>query len=694
MSNKRSDYRSRLAEIPSRLYIIAGALLLAGYTVICTYTDLSPASIGLIFTLTYAVFCLIVFLINRRKIAIYNAESAIEDEQNNGVIATFRDSLDIPYAVITRSGNIVTLNSALKDITGNRDSYFNLDISELCDFDLNSLITSSEKKSEIPSANSDTEYSSESSEPHKKMIATVIDKRKFNVLCYPIKSKGHTYFMLVFDDITKLTEITDIYYAQTPAVAYVVIDNLDEIAQYVKGSYRAQANQVENILKDFVTDMNGVIREYDRDKYMLIFDRKHLNLCIKNKFSILDEIRKVCIGDDNIPVTISMGVAITGNTLAEREHDALACLDTALQRGGDQVVVKNDKGINYFGGMVKSQQKRTKVHSRIIANKLFSEISNASNVIVMGHGNPDFDSIGACVGIASLAMYLGVDVRIVSDTKNANFKACTENIITLDEYKNVFIDHVEALDKCTFGTLVVIVDANNFAILEAPEIASQPLKKVVIDHHIKKEAFSEEPTLTYIDPSASSACELVSEILENCLPAGTLKKEEATILLSGIMVDTKNFTRTVGTRTFAAALYLRSSGANSETARTFFSEEFEDYRSEALFGAGVEIFRDRCAITTSEGTGSAHDRVAAAKAADKLLTVRQVDAAFALVKVGDAVHISARSNGTINVQLILEKIGGGGHFDMAGASLSGGELSEAKELLLGAIDAYFSNIKQ
>lgn len=692
MANKKNDFFSNFEELPSRLYIILGILFMAVYTALCAYTKKPPATIGLAMTLLYAVVVFAIFILSKKRMAAIKSAKAAADEQNSGVISAFRDSVYLPYAVIAKNGKIITVNAAMKNISGQKDNYFNLNITDICDIDIQGLIASAEEGAFwTETENTDEENTSQS---QTKVFYTFINGNKYDVSCHPIRSNGHVYYMLVFEDITKLTEITDLRYAETPAIAYILIDNLEQIAQYVKGSHRAEATKVEAILKDFADRVDGVLREYDRDKYILFFNRKQLAACIKDKFSILDEVRQIRIGDDSIPVTISMGIAITGSTLAERERDALASLDLALQRGGDQVVVKNEKGVNYFGGLTKSQQKRTRVHSRIIANKLYSEISNASNVIVMGHSNPDFDSIGACVGIASLAMYLDTDVKIVTDTSNQSFADCTEKLLELEEYRNVFVDAVDGLDKCGYGTLLVIVDANNFSILEAPEIAENSFRTVVIDHHIKKEEFKNEPALAYIDPSASSACELISEILEQSLPAGILKKEEATMLLSGIMVDTKNFTRTVGTRTFSAALYLRGAGANAEVARTFFNEAFEDYRSEALFGARVEIYREQLAITTSEGTGSAHDRVAAAKAADKLLTVRHVNAAFALVKIGETIHVSARSNGTINVQLILEKIGGGGHFDVAGAAVTDKSIEDAKAMLMSAIDEYLDKDAQ
>ncbi len=683
MSNKKFDILNRIDEIPSAAYLVLGILFLTLHTVVCKYTEVSPTSFGILCIFLYILCAGAVWIFLRKKIAIYRAEAAASEEQNSGVIAAFRDHVYLPYAIVSENGRIITVNASMREITGNRDAYFNLDIAELCGVNTEELIRSADEEGSSETHADDEENTDQ---PVKKTPTVTVGSKRFEVFCHPVRTNGHSYYMIVMNDITKLTEITDKHYAQTPAVAYIVIDNLDQIAQYLKGSYRDEANEVEKILKAFAEEMDGVLREYDRDKYIMFFDRKHLNACIKDKFSILDEVRKIHIGDDEIPVTISMGVAITGETLLDREHDALTALDLALQRGGDQAVVKNEKGVNFFGSLTKTQQKRTRVHSRIIANKLQHEISNASNILVMGHRAPDFDSIGACVGIATLAMHYGANVKIVTDTRNASFLACTEKLLELDEYKNVFVDAVDGLGEFNYNTLLIVVDANNFSILEAPEIAEKSNRTIVIDHHIKKEEFKVEPALSYIDPSASSACELVSEILEQSLPAGTLKKEEATILLSGIMVDTKNFTRTVGTRTFSAALYLRAAGANTEVARTFFDEAFEDYRAEALFRTEVEIYRSQIAITMSEGTGSSQDRIAAAKAADKLLTVKGVNAAFALVKVGDIIHISARSNGSINVQLILERIGGGGHFDVAGAAVADRSLAEAKALLVDAIN--------
>lgn len=693
MNNKKFDLFSRLEELPSRLYIILAIFMLALHTVLCTYTSIRPVISGFIVLLLYLAISLCIYFIVRRRMNIYRIESDASEAQNSGVIHTFRNRLSLPYAVIDTKGQIVTLNLAMKKAVGLKGSAFQSNISDVCGLSIEDIefLEASKDKENTESEQTASAVSRVDAKDPEKIFAFIND-RKYRPECHLLQSKGKAYHMVVLNDVTELAAIKALHHDEHSVVAYIVLDNLEEIAQYVKVSYQSEVLQVGNILKEWASSEGVIIREYDRNKYVLVMSRKVLDTCIKNKFEILDKVREIHIGEDNMPVTISMGLAATGENLSQRERDALVCLDNALQRGGDQAVLKLDTGIHYFGGRTKTQQKRTRGHSRIIATKLCSMISSASKVIVMGHANPDFDSIGACVGIAALAIHLGADVKIVTDTESENFKACTYRLRELADYKNIFVDGVVGLGESSFGTLLIIVDANNFKILEAPEIASNSFKTVVIDHHIKKSDFEQEPNLVYIDPSASSACEQIAEILEQTLPAGVLRVDEANVMMAGIMVDTNNFTRSVGTRTFAAALFLRDAGASPEFARTFFEEAFDDYTSEARFGTEAHIYRDQIAITSTVSNGSSNSRVAAAKAADKLLTVRNVNAAFALILIGDTVHVSARSNGSINVQLILEKIGGGGHFDVAGAAIAQSSLEAAEDMLKKAIDEYFENI--
>lgn len=690
MSNKKFDPFKRLEELPSRVYIILGILCLAIHVILCTYTDISVAVCGLILIGIYIVSALIITMVVHKRINIFRNASNHSEEQNNGVIYTFRHLLKIPYAVVTEKGKIVTVNAAMKNAAGAAATVFNADIKDACGISMDAVIK--HLSADVIDGKDEDEAEDIALLKDKSLLCKV-GERFYHLDCHPLFSKGKMFYLLMFKDVTEFKELSETHRAQHTAVAYIVIDNLDEIAQYAQVSYQAEVAKVDSILKDWAKELGGIIREYDRHKYVLMLTRQSLLTCVKNKFEVLDKVREITLGDDNMPITVSIGVTTLGATLAERERESLVCLEMALQRGGDQVVIKNETGTFFFGGRTKSQQKRSGGHSRVIATKLCSMITSSSNVIVMGHSNPDFDSIGACVGIAALCIHLGVRVKIVTNLNSENFKACTGKLTDLADYKDIFVDDVTGLDESEFGTLLIIVDANNFRILEAPEIASNSFKTALIDHHIKKEEFEQEPQLVYIDPSASSTCELISEILEFSIPVGTLRKEEANVLMAGIMVDTQNFTRTVGTRTFAAALYLRSAGASTEYARTFFDQAFEDYHTEAIFGTNAEIYGEQIAITASEGTGSPNDRVAAAKAADKLLAVKNVNAAFALVAIGPTVHISGRSNGKLNVQLILEKIGGGGHFDVAGAAIKDSGLDAAKELLTNAIDEYLKETK-
>ena len=689
------DFFSKIEELPAKIYVLLAVFMMAVHITVCAYTNVSEATVGLLLLMVYIVISVTIHVTCKSKIKKFRAEAEAAEKHNNGVVYTFQNNLLMPYAVVTKSGKIVTSNVAFSNLLApeGTKSAFDLDITEVCGLSLEDIVKRSISDPDIY-GDAHVDFDAKDTDKLKKDMLVSINGRSYRVECHHIYVKSECFYMILFYDITEFLALDELHYSEHTAVAYVVLDNLEGLAQYAKESYEAEAAKVGSILKDWAAGLNGVLREHEKNKYILICNRKNLNAAIATKFDVLDSVRQVLVGRDNIPITVSMGIATTGETLAQREKEAALALDMAFQRGGDQVVLRNNMGTFYFGGRTKSMQKRSGGHSKVISAKLSSAISAASNVVIMGHSNPDFDSIGACIGMAVLVRQLGKPSKIVMDTESNSFNACTERLRELDDYKNIFADEITALDFCDADTLVIIVDTNNFAILEAPELARKAYKTIIIDHHIKKEDFETEPLFSYIEPSASSASELVTEILEQSIESTTLRSDEANILMAGIMVDTKNFTRTVGSRTFAAALFLKNAGASTEYARTFFDEEFDSYLSEAQFGTNAKIYRDSIVITSIEGTGSSTDRISAAKSADKLLTVRHIDAAFALVINGSTVHISARSNGSVNVQLILEKIGGGGHFDVAGAAIPESTLSGAEELLKGAIDEYFKDTQK
>lgn len=696
--------------------MIVGLVCLTIQLLLSEFTQLPPLYSGIAIIAAYAAAAVAIIIKSRLTIHQYT-EMHREITMNGAAMADLIEQSDVPAVITHDDGTIIWYNSALGELIGPRSGpLFGKKMSRFCPFNIDELLNATASPKDIDHIAEAIEKAQRSGDEEEKPstskrrgsriangnggIEYVLGKRRFLVKSYTVKvpadnaKDGHrNYHLSIFDEMTELFDLKDKVARDNLVVAYIILDNLEELAQYVKVDYRQAANNIEMHLKTWADSIGGVMCEYDRDKYLLFFSQEKLSEMIEADFPILKKIRSEEIGDGTMSVTVSMGISGVGDSVSEREQNAQIALDTALRRGGDQVVVKKESAMEFFGGRAKGMQKQGTVSSRVIADKLAEIIRDHSKIMIMGHKNPDCDSIGACIGMARFAKSVSgfsTTVRIIIDTDCDTFKACTANILDLPEYKNVFLSGPSGLDAVTSDTLLIIVDANNFNIIESPDIAKSVSDIVVIDHHRKVSESSRSLLVEYIDPSASSASELVSEMIENELPENTLLNEEADLLLSGIMLDTMNFTRSTGMRTFSAAYFLRSAGASSEKARVFFEDDITQHLAEAKFfmPENVTIYKENLAIAISMGTDEKYDRVAASKAAERLITVRKVDAAFALVKIGNTIHISARSTGTINVQLILEKLHGGGHFDSAGAQVNGRTMNETLVLLKSAINQY------
>ncbi|MBQ8911543.1 MAG: DHH family phosphoesterase, partial [Clostridia bacterium] len=426
------------------------------------------------------------------------------------------------------------------------------------------------------------------------------------------------------------------------------------------------------------------------DKYIFVFRNAYLSKIIEGKFEILDKIRTVRVGENNIPVTVSIGIGVVDGGIDEKTAASVSALETALQRGGDQAVVKTEKGMDIYGGRTKTVQKKTKVRARVVAAELLELIGSSHNVLIMAHRFADFDAFGACIGVSKLCREAGAEYNIVCNPKDPNLKKCFEKALAIPGItKDTFIDGDQAQERLLSDTLLIIVDVNNPHQFESAELAAKANTIVCIDHHRKTGEFVVQPEIAYIEPSASSASELVADMLEQSLPAGSLCKDEAELMLAGIVLDTKKYEINTGTKTFGAAQFLKSEGADPGDVQQLFITDFEDYKREAGFGVKVTVYKDKYAISVNENTDdNPANRIAAAKAADKLLSVEGVEASFAVCKIGESVRISGRSNGKINVQLIMERMGGGGRFDAAAAELKAAVLTEALHHLRESIDAY------
>lgn len=667
MKKNKKDNANKVLPMSIVGCIVIAVALLIGYVLLCSFTDISPLESGIAVIVIYILASVAILTARFRRMRIDTDEKLAPALGN--IMLDVVTKLHIPVLICDESGKIVWYNKTLSYASGRSESLYGTNISGLCSIPIEKIIEGTEGGG-VPLTIKDSFFSAKS---------------------YKIKTTKKSYWIITLTDNTELKKLYARFDAEKTVVAYIVIDNLEELSRQLQEKYRSAESGIDTILKKWAKDCGGILKEYERDKYLMIFEARYLDEYVAHRFDILDAIRDTRIDDRGTPVTVSIGVARIDGTLEERERAARAALDMALQRGGDQVVLKSAEGVEFYGGRTKTVQKRTKVRARVVANELTSLISGADNVLIMGHRYADFDSIGAAVGIARLAMFCGVKANIVADLNDPNLTGAFDRLAALDDYKGLVIDRAAGLDMIRSNTLLIVVDVNNMEHFESPDIAKNVYKTVVIDHHRKTAEFKEEPAISYIEPSASSASELVAEILEQCLPAGNLLREEAELLFAGILLDTKQFTRNTSTRTFSSALYLRSAGANPIEAQALFKTALDDFLREAKFENNVVIYRTIIAIALSESDGSPSDRIAAAKAADKLLSINNVLAAFALVRINNTVHVSARSNGSVNVQLILEKFEGGGHYDVAGAQVEGMSMNDTLIMLKRAIDEYLDN---
>ena len=503
------------------------------------------------------------------------------------------------------------------------------------------------------------------------------------------KKKQNEYMaILYFIDITQQIKVEKKYIESTQCIGIVTVDNYEEVIQRIPNEERPQIiAQIEKCLYDWATQSNGLMIKTERNAFIYIFEYKYLESLKENKFEILDTIKEIDI-QGRVRLTLSIAISYEGLSNYEKYESALACMDIVLGRGGDQAVIKEDGKYYFFGGKAQEMEKRTKIKARMFAHALEELIQNSENVMVMGHSNGDMDSIGSSLGIYRLARSMEKEAYIINNTKGLSLKSFIQELEADDEqYTQNILDKNEATSKITARTLLVIVDTHKKDYVEVPELLEKTEKIVIIDHHRRSTNYIENAMLTFQEVYASSAAELVTEILQYAEEKVTLRNIEVEALYAGIMMDTKNFTFKTGVRTFEAAAYLRKSGIDIMKIKKWFQSDFETYNSISKIVASSQIIRNTIAISIYEEENDAG--VMCAKAADELLTISNITASFVLGKIGNKVCISGRSIGDINVQLILEKLGGGGHITLAGAQIEGQTIEDAKQELINKINEYF-----
>ncbi len=510
------------------------------------------------------------------------------------------------------------------------------------------------------------------------------DGKYFKVFYDETKHKDSQMRIYYFVDETKL-RLTEIEYSLSrPQILIVAVDGFNEIQKnYTNNDFSGIRLGIDRAIGDWATKYNTSYGQMSSERYIIIAETRNIEAMKEEKFKILDEIRNFTFREQRVGVSLSVGVG-TGKTFAECETNARQALDMAQSRGGDQVAIKAEDGAYlFYGGIAKGIEKTTKVRTRIVAASVADLIRSSKNVMIMGHRFPDLDAMGAAVAMYSATKSMGVQPFIVTDREKSLAGPLMER---MDEEDFRILGPSQALEKISDETLLIIVDTHITDFVEEPELYKKAKKVVVIDHHRKSVNFIDKAVIFFHDPAVSSASEMVTELLQYIGGEPVIGSFEADALLSGITLDTRNFVLRAGVRTFEAAAYLKSRGADTVRVKKLFSSTLESYKQKNKIVSSSVEYRN-CAIAKADFE-SRDIRIIASQAADELLNISQVDASFVVFRSGNVINISARSLGLVNVQVIMEKLGGGGHQTMAAAQLQDMTVSEAEEKLRKAIDEF------
>ena len=659
----RKNKLSRLLEPSLRLYF----LCLVAFAALSALFSL-PLAAG-----ELAVVVLLYFYF-RRSNALRQREiiQYIENVTCNMDTATKDTMVNAPLPmVIFRPENdeVIWSNDRFLQITGERDHLFDTKISAAVpEFSSRWLM---EGKTQCPAE-------------------VPIGDRRFLVFGHLVRtddSGGRGYLATTYwVDITELANLRDAYRTSRPVAAILMVDNYEELMKGVSDNARsAIRSEIDQRLDQWAAPARGLFCRYDRDRYLFLFEEGRLSQLQEGKFPVLDAVHEVQ-SPNGIPASLSIGIGKDADTLEELFQYASLSVEMALSRGGDQAVIKNKFNFEFYGGRTKELEKRTKVKSRVMANALGELAASASQVLIMGHRYPDMDCVGAAAGICAIARKKGAPVRIVQEAGQNPGSDMAERLARLPEYEHVFISVQDAILTADANALLVVVDTNRPELVVSQDLLEACHKVAVIDHHRRASSYIANAALNFHEPYASSASELVTELLQYLLEPADLLKTEAEALLAGIVLDTKHFTMRTGSRTFEAAAFLRRSGADTGDVKKLFQNDLEGTIARYDIIQNARMYRQDIAVARVDHTVG---RVTAAQAADELLNISGIDTSFVLFPDGERVIISARSMGDTNVQVILEKLGGGGNGATAGAQVPSKSVEDVTRRLLQAIDQYF-----
>lgn len=525
-------------------------------------------------------------------------------------------------------------------------------------------------------------------------LNVVYRKREYSVMGNIIKAdpkRDNEYLILLYWlDQTDYRAITKKYLEEKTDVCTILLDNYDDVMNSMEESVQPQmSSRIAQYVNEWTGNVEGVLKKLDRDRYVFMFEHKYLQKFIDGRFEVLDRVRDISIGNKT-PATISIGIGCGGETIMQNDEYARVALDMALGRGGDQAVIKDDNQFSFYGGKTKEHEKSTRVKSRVVAYALRQLIMSDENVVIMGHKLPDMDSLGSAIGLSRAVKNRAKRVNIVCGECGDSARKIVQKMIEENpDNAGMFVSPEEANALVGEKTVLIVVDTHRPSLTENPDLLKKAGEVVLIDHHRRSTEFIENCSLVYHEPYASSASEMVTELLQYMDNKVSLTKLEAEAVYAGIYLDTKNFTFKTGVRTFDAASFLRKHGVDTVAVKRMFQNDLTHYNSKAEIVSHAEFIRDNIVISVCDREIS-DVMVVAAQAADDLLGIEGVEASFVIAKNENKSIVSGRSWGAVNVQLILERLGGGGHLTVAGAQLPDVETDEVKERLLCAIEEYLS----
>ena len=652
--------------------IVIIAILLLG-DIVLWLTEPRGALILLPFILIAAAFALLLYFTRQSKLQGALQAYAIGACE---VHTTIFDEMPTPYCMVDERGNVLWANRSFREIAGNRPDARN--ILQMFPNIHKEMLEEDDVILEIHSDYQDRKYLID------LMRTPVTTEDGSAPSLYAPDQKTIAVYLR---DETEETVLRTQLNQEHIVIGLVYIDNYDEVREQIEEVRRSLLTAlIDRKISHYISSVNGLIYKLEKDKYVFILKEQYFDRMLQDRFSILEEVKNVNIGNE-MAVTLSIGIGYGADSYQKNYEYAHTSIDMALGRGGDQAVVKSNENLTYFGGKTQTQEKATRVKARVKAQAFQELLETRDRVLVMGHANSDVDCLGASAGVYRMVTELGKRCYIVENTVTAPILPLKERFLQSADYpEDMFITGAQALQMVDNSTVLVVVDCNRPSIIDEPELLRACKTIVVFDHHRQSSETIQGAVLSYCEPYASSACEMIAEMMQYIADGIKVKGPEADAMYGGIVIDSQEFTVQTGVRTFEAAAYLRRCGADITRIRKIFRENFKDYQAKAAAISSAEIYRDAYAFSTIDPKGLESPTVVCAQAANELLNIRGIKASIVLTLYNDIIYVSARSIDEMNVQVLMEKLGGGGHRTIAGAQLREGSLPEAIATIKQAID--------